>query len=1532
MNKNKKGFTIIELLAVIVVLGLIILVAIPAINRELGNFRNKYYVELEKTVKAAGQDYIGDKRFAKPTKLLNTKIIKASDLSSLNYMDPIKDYRGHECDNTDTSYSYVVVVKLGEKKYEYQTCLKCSDDEYVTDTTNQQYDLCNPAWLNNEHITYNGLSGGSDDILWVYYGTSAEAIERQVGLTYGVVKTDGKGHELASVSEAGSGKAKIIYPDNINELVDANLDTVVDLVYTLPSGETVTRKAKMYRYGVPKINITYTEGNAFTGKAAGASYGSGANEWANHLTIRVSYAEDDLNKYAEVIAQHGIKRIEYQIGNSGNWYPIESCNSSNGGTCVWDLNSVFDKNIKIRIVDDQGNASMETPLRTIKVDSVKPTAEIVVTHSGELVGGIFNGDVTVTLNTNDTGGSPSYKKGLTTSSTPTYNNVTEIVLHEDTNTTYYGYVMDAAGNTSQDSKAVIRDTTPPVVRVTMMRCQDPDAKTGCGTVSNAGHTTAWYLRGMRYEIFVVEDNMDRIEIYQNNAGTFSSNPAVSSTPTSVIPDTLTTYASVTGGGKRRIKIVAIDKVGQKTTVEYTLNISKVFTITLNKDGGSGGTDKIYEAYGIGFASTEANAKNGVYYAGNTGLTVPTKNHYDFDGYYDSSSAGTKYFNGTGKITTNADTTRFDSNDTLYGRWTPKNYTLTYNSNGGTACSPATITKAYNVAWGVACTPTKTGGYKFEGWHDTTESGSTINASTKATKDVTAMAKWLKTYDIIYNINGGDGGTVANSTCVVNTDCVVKANSYTKTGYQFSHWNTKANGTGTTYYPDNKITLTNKNITLYAIWEPNSVRITLDDNGGSGGSGSKTAVYGQDMPQTTPPSKASNTFTGYTKNKNGTGTRYYNHLGKSAHVSDFASAATIYAQWCANCVKPTNGDCQTTVNNNGTCSYSATCATGYTVSNGTTQTATCTPNTFTFVYKKNNTSATGTMSNTTCTYDQACNLRNINFSLSGYTFQGWATTSTGAVVYGNQANVKNKYTSGSHNIYAVWAKNYTLSYDGNGNTGGSTAATTCVSGQACTIRTNGFTKSGHTFAGWNTKANGSGTNYSNNGSITITANTTLYAKWTVNTYTLTYNNNSGSGCTSKTGTYGSTWGALCTPTRSGYTFVKWNTKSDGSGSNITSSTTVSGNLTVYAIWAKNYTLSFNGNGNTGGSTASKTCASGISCSITSNGFTKTGHAFAGWNTKANGTGTNYSNNGSITITADTTLYAKWTANTYTLTYNNNSGSGCTSKTGTYGSTWGTLCTPTRSGYTFVKWNTKSDGSGSNITSSTTVSGNLTVYAIWAKNYTLSFNGNGNTGGSTASKTCASGISCSITSNGFTKTGHAFAGWNTKANGTGTNYSNNGSITITADTTLYAKWTANTYTLTYNNNSGSGCTSKTGTYGSTWGTLCTPTRSSYTFKRWNTKSDGSGTNVTSSTTVSGNSTVYAIWELSCALVTPINNASNPQFCWTLATTLFGSGAEYDKYLYLCKSTDKSTCVKATNAMCQQIPNQWPYYSYYSPIKCN
>ena len=171
-------------------------------------------------------------------------------------------------------------------------------------------------------------------------------------------------------------------------------------------------------------------------------------------------------------------------------------------------------------------------------------------------------------------------------------------------------------------------------------------------------------------------------------------------------------------------------------------------------------------------------------------------------------------------------------------------------------------------------------------------------------------------------------------------------------------------------------------------------------------------------------------------------------------------------------------------------------------------------------------------------------------------------------------------------------------------------------------------------------------------------------------------------------------------KTGYSFSKWSVASG----TITTATTITATFT-----ANTYTVAYNGNGATGGSTANTTATYDQSAAIATNGFTRTGYTFAGWTTKADGT---------------------------------NDGYGWTNWKGTWKYVDGQYGIANRK---------------------------LQLYARWTPNkYTISYNGNGATGGSTANTTATYDQNVTIASNGYTRTGYTFAGWTTKTNGTDDGY--------------------------------------------------------------------------------------------------------------------------------------------------------------------
>ena len=404
------------------------------------------------------------------------------------------------------------------------------------------------------------------------------------------------------------------------------------------------------------------------------------------------------------------------------------------------------------------------------------------------------------------------------------------------------------------------------------------------------------------------------------------------------------------------------------------------------------------------------------------------------------------------------------------------------------------------------------------------------------------------------------------------------------------------------------------------------------------------------------------------------------------------------------------------------------------------------------------------------------------------------------------------------------------------------------------------RDGYCFDGWYTSA-GSGDKM--NPKDIPTEDKTFYAHWTLepDKYTLTYEPNKPSGVNnaitvpdSLMAYAGSSYTALGEPNPATftandktftYTFKEWNTKADGTGIAYAKGAVVpaNGNITLYAVWTRSenakYALTYNANK-----------PSGVSSAVTVPGRLE---AYVGSSFTALGAPN------PLTLTSDNKAYT----------------------------------------YTFKEWNTKADGTGIAYAKGAVVpaNGNITLYAVWTRSentkYALTYNANKPSGVSSA--VTVPGRLEAYVGSSFTALGapnpltltsddkaytYTFKEWNTKADGTGIAYAKGAVVPANSNVTLYVVWTrseSTKYTLIYNANKPNGISgtvkvpdSLTAYDGSSYGALGEPNpltitsddkASTYTFKEWNTKADGTGTPYKKGAVVpaNGDVTLYAVWDL-------------------------------------------------------------------------
>jgi uncharacterized repeat protein (TIGR02543 family) len=325
--------------------------------------------------------------------------------------------------------------------------------------------------------------------------------------------------------------------------------------------------------------------------------------------------------------------------------------------------------------------------------------------------------------------------------------------------------------------------------------------------------------------------------------------------------------------------------------------------------------------------------------------------------------------------------------------------------------------------------------------------------------------------------------------------------------------------------------------------------------------------------------------------------------------------------------------------------------------------------------------------------------------------------------------------------------------------------------------------------------------------------------TTQTFTVTFNANGGNGAAPSPQTVNAGYSVAipsgASLSKSGFTFGGWNTKADGTEINFPAGTSITptGDITLYAKWdaaaVSNFTINFNANGGTGTVPSPQTVKAGSSVTIPSgDSLTKEGFIFGGWNTSATGTEINYNAGSSFTPAGNITLYAKWDTSdepsvpvTHTVAFNTNGGSGTVPNALTVND-GSSVTLPngnglSKSGFTFGGWNTKADGTGTNLAggASITPSGNITLYAKWdvvvLTAFTVTYSSNGGTGTVPNPVTVQEGNGIILPPQGdLSKTGFVFGGWNTKADGTGINFAAGTSITPLGNITLNARWDAET----------------------------------------------------------------------------------------------------------------------------------------------
>ena len=512
-------------------------------------------------------------------------------------------------------------------------------------------------------------------------------------------------------------------------------------------------------------------------------------------------------------------------------------------------------------------------------------------------------------------------------------------------------------------------------------------------------------------------------------------------------------------------------------------------------------------------------------------------------------------------------------------WKNENYTLTYDNNGGSGCTSKSMN--YGDEYGTLCTPSKRG-YAFVGWFDSNYKDSPLNYYADTYSDLknafgydanllykhyfeyglkegrrisqyissdiyntegnkTIYAGWKGVvYKINYNANGGTG-TMESDNAEFGTNVTIKNNGFTRDGYSFAGWTTKSNGTddgygwtgwsGTWNYADGQYGIAENKLVLYARWKKNNVYIKLNANDGSvTKETSKGGTYTTDSSGIIS-RNGNNIFhtIGYGSNLGSDGLANYNNKDW-LYITRKGSIVTKNKEWI--------------------------CLSGCTTSGK--------------VYSQYEAYSSDDFCDAK---EKSCTvILGVNWKAKQYTISynpGYTDLNT---CYDSCKDAKDQVDCADKCDESTDTRD-----------AGTMSSDTISIGSAVTIKSNTFVRGGYSFAGWTTNSDGtddgygwtgwSGTWNYDNGQYGINNNKlTLYARWTTGSYTISYNANGGSNAPANQSKLrdGSINLSSSKPTRTGYMFVSWNTKSDGSGTTYKAGASYNSNadLTLYAQWRIN----------------------------------------------------------------------------------------------------------------------------------------------------------------------------------------------------------------------------------------------------------------------------------------------------------------------------------------------------------------------------
>ena len=816
----------------------------------------------------------------------------------------------------------------------------------------------------------------------------------------------------------------------------------------------------------------------------------------------------------------------------------------------------------------------------------------------------------------------------------------------------------------------------------------------------------------------------------------------------------------------------------------------------------------------------------------------SRNGYDFAAWNTQSSGnGTKYEPSQEVVV--------DCDLKLYAQWSLHNYRIDCDLAGGCFPAGSSVPDHYTIKTRTfALNEPSKNGSTFLGWKLAGSNDSSANKSVSIEKgsygDLSFVAVWG--HVISYDSNGGKGSLESQTKPEGAALILAVSEGFSRNGYEFDCWNTKADGSGINYQPGATFN-EDRDTTLYVKWTTVSYPIKYDFNGGYLPDDSfnldSYTIETDTFALANPKRNGDWSFIGW--KLPGAEDQTAQELVKIQKGSTGAkSFVSVWGHFVSYNINGGYGEIGRQIKYEKTplilASLDGLSRKGYSIDTWNTSSdgsgTNYNPGSLFNGDRNMVLYAKWDIEHYEISYDlnggafpegvvnpREYTVETPSFELcapirDGYKFLGWKLAGSDDSTSNPDIKILQGST-GDKSYVAVWQplNSYWVQYVANGSSG-SVGRQIKYEGVSLTISdAAGLSRDGYDFVCWNTSANGSGTDYKPRDLYKVDSNLTLYAQWRIVSYKVEYDLDGGTlpvGCSNPmTYTMESESFTLVNPSKEDYEFLGWKIFGYPDSTACKTVSIEKGSLgakAFVAVWRQlnRYSVKYNANGGTG-SIGSQSKLEGRSLMVSSPlNIARTGYSFKEWNTQADGSGESYNPGDSYSVDKDLVLYASWNAVQYLISYNLDGGilpvgsSNPISYTIEYDSF--TLNNPTKEGYVFLGW--KLSGS-SNSTAKTVFEiekgsvGNKSLVAVWRqlKEYTISYNVNGGSG-SVPSQAKLEGDSIAISKpEGVSRNGYMFACWNTMPDGSGKSYNPNDIFSRDCNLNLYAEWDVVKYTISY-----------------------------------------------------------------------------------------------------------------------------------------